>query len=172
MKGHTPRLSIGLPVYNGERYLAQVLDDLLAQTFADFEIIVSDNASTDRTPEICASRIKRDPRVRYFKNTRNVGAINNFNRVFHLSKAPLFKWVASDDVHRPTYLQKPSIFSIEMKTLFSPIALALLSTKAGTNLPTTTGLQVTSTLIPAYSRGPIPPASAKAIIPSCVFGKS
>lgn len=106
MKGHTPRLSIGLPVYNGERYLAQVLDDLLAQTFADFEIIVNDNASTDRTPEICASRIKRDPRVRYFRNTRNVGAINNFNRVFHLSKAPLFKWVASDDVHRPTYLQE------------------------------------------------------------------
>ena len=64
----SPRLSIGMPVYNAERYLAEALDGFLAQTFQDFEIIVSDNASSDRTAEICQSFAERDPRIRYFRN--------------------------------------------------------------------------------------------------------
>lgn len=102
---NSPLLSIGMPVYNAERYLAEALDGFLAQTFQDFEIIVSDNASSDRTAEICRSFADRDPRIRYFRNGRNLGAIPNFNRVFDLSRSPLFKWAAHDDLYHPRYLQ-------------------------------------------------------------------
>lgn len=102
---NSPRLSIGMPVYNAEPYLAEALDGFLAQTFQDFEIIISDNASSDRTAEICRSFVERDPRIRYVRNERNLGAIPNFNRVFELSRSPLFKWAAHDDLYHPRYLQ-------------------------------------------------------------------
>jgi glycosyltransferase involved in cell wall biosynthesis len=101
----TPRLSIGLPVYNAEEFLPQALDCLLAQTFENFEIIISDNASTDRTAQICREYASRDIRIRYLRNNRNLGAIANFNRTFALSTAPLFKWAAHDDLHRDIYLE-------------------------------------------------------------------
>jgi glycosyltransferase involved in cell wall biosynthesis len=100
-----PRLSIGLPVYNGEAFLQQAIDHLLAQTFCNFEIIISDNASSDRTSQICLQYASRDGRIRYVRNDKNLGAIANFNRTVELSRAPLFKWAAHDDVHRPTYLE-------------------------------------------------------------------
>src|SRR5262245_4895997 len=99
------RLSIGLPVYNGERFLPSALDSLLTQTFSDFELIICDNASADRTPQICETYRQRDHRVRYVRNERNLGAIANFNRVFELSAAPLFKWAAHDDLYRERYLE-------------------------------------------------------------------
>jgi glycosyltransferase involved in cell wall biosynthesis len=102
---HSPRLSIGLPVYNGERYLAETLDGFLAQTFQDFEIVVCDNASMDRTCEISRSYADRDPRVRYYRNEKNLGAIPNFNRAFELSRSPFFKWAAHDDQYHPRYLE-------------------------------------------------------------------
>ena len=92
-------------MYNGERFLAQALECLLAQTFGDFELVISDNASTDRTPEICHAYVQRDPRVRYVRNPLNLGSVPNFNRVFELSTAPLFKWAAHDDLHHETYLE-------------------------------------------------------------------
>lgn len=85
------RVSIGLPVYNGEQYLAKALDSLLAQTFTDFEVIISDNASTDRTSEICAAYLERDPRIRYYRNQQNIGAAPNFNRTFELATGMYFK---------------------------------------------------------------------------------
>jgi glycosyltransferase involved in cell wall biosynthesis len=100
-----PRLSIGLPVYNGEKFLPQALDCLLAQTFRTFEIIVSDNASTDRTWQICREYASRDTRIRYLRNDTNLGAIANFNRTFELSAAPLFKWAAHDDLYHSVYLE-------------------------------------------------------------------
>ena len=102
---HAPRLSIGLPVYNGERLLPQAIECLLAQSFGDFEIVIGDNASTDRTQEICQDYVRRDPRIRYVRHEHNLGAVANFNRVFELSAAPLFKWAAHDDLHRETYLE-------------------------------------------------------------------
>jgi glycosyltransferase involved in cell wall biosynthesis len=102
---HAPRLSIGLPVYNAEAFLPQALDCLLTQTFGDFEIIICDNASTDRTELICRDYAGRDPRVRFFRNPVNLGAIANFNRTFELASAPLFKWAAHDDLHRGDYLE-------------------------------------------------------------------
>lgn len=100
------RLSIGLPVYNGENFLEESLESILAQTFHDFELIISDNASTDRTESICLSFVERDPRVKYYRNERNIGAAPNFNRVFELSDNEYFKWVAHDDIHEPDFLEK------------------------------------------------------------------
>jgi glycosyltransferase involved in cell wall biosynthesis len=100
-----PELSIGLPVYNGEEFIAQALDCLLAQTFGNFELIVCDNASTDRTSQICRDYANRDARIRYFRNDCNLGAIANYNRTFELSAAPLFKWAAHDDLNDRIYLE-------------------------------------------------------------------
>ena len=100
------RVSIGIPVYNGETYLAETLDSLLAQSFEDFEIVISDNASTDRTPEICKHYQTKDPRIRCFRNARNIGAASNFNRTFELSRAPLFHGGACDDLYEPPFLER------------------------------------------------------------------
>jgi glycosyltransferase involved in cell wall biosynthesis len=103
----TPRVGIGLPVYNGEKHLAFALDSILNQTFGDFELIVSDNASTDRTEEICRDYARRDTRLRYIRNSENLGASRNYNRVFELSRArDYFRWNAHDDTIAPTHLEK------------------------------------------------------------------
>lgn len=100
-----PRVSVGLPVYNGERYLALALDSLLGQTFEDFELIISDNASTDATEEICRSYAARDSRIRYERSDVNRGAAWNFNHVFALSTGPYFRWACYDDLCAPTHLE-------------------------------------------------------------------
>lgn len=101
-----PRLSLGMPLYNAERYVAQAFEGLLAQDFADFEIVVSDNASTDRTWEICEEYARRDPRIRLYRNPENLGAAYNYNRTVDLARGPLFRWVAYDDVCAPTLLRR------------------------------------------------------------------
>jgi glycosyltransferase involved in cell wall biosynthesis len=102
-----PRVSIGLPVYNGERFIGGAVESLLAQTLTDFELVIVDNASTDRTGEICRAFAAGDPRVRYHRNERNVGLAPNWNLAFDLAcAAPLFKWAAHDDVHVPTFLER------------------------------------------------------------------
>jgi glycosyltransferase involved in cell wall biosynthesis len=93
-----PRVSVGVPVYNGERYLAETLNSLLAQTFGDFELIVCDNASSDRTEQICRAYAARDPRVRYVRNPRNLGAAGNYRRAFELSSGEYFRWANADDL--------------------------------------------------------------------------
>ena len=100
-----PKLSIGLPVYNAEQLLPQALDHILAQTFKDFELVICDNASTDRTSRICRDYAGRDARIRYVRNDRNLGANPNYNRTYELSAAPLFKWAAHDDLYQRTYLE-------------------------------------------------------------------
>ena len=99
-----PRVSIGMPVYNGERFVGQALESLLEQTFDDFEIIISDNASTDATGSICRAIAGRDERVRYHRNPENIGAAPNFNRVLTYARGPYFKWMAHDDVCCPDFL--------------------------------------------------------------------
>lgn len=101
-----PRVSIGLPVYNGERFLGHTLDSLLAQTYSDFELIISDNASTDRTPDVCRWYAGSDRRIRYFRNAQNLGAARNFNRVFELAMGEYFKWASADDVCQPDHLMR------------------------------------------------------------------
>src|SRR5215510_12797807 len=106
MTHHTPRISIGLPVYNGEKFLREALDSLLTQTFEDFELILSDNASTDETPAICRVYAAADKRVRYVRNAANIGVYRNFNRVFQLASGKYFKWAAADDVCQRDLLAK------------------------------------------------------------------
>jgi glycosyltransferase involved in cell wall biosynthesis len=99
-------VSVGVPVYNGEKYLAETLESLRAQSLRDFEIVISDNASTDRTGEICRSYQAKDSRVRYFRNEQNIGGALNFTRVFELSSAPLFHAGSCDDLYAPTFLER------------------------------------------------------------------
>lgn len=101
-----PAVTIGLPVYNGERYLRQSLDSLLAQTFTDFELIISDNASTDSTEQICREYARRDPRIRYVRQASNIGAGPNHNLLPPMARAPYFKWASHDDVYDPELLRK------------------------------------------------------------------
>jgi glycosyltransferase involved in cell wall biosynthesis len=101
MTRHTPRVTIGMPVYNGEKFLKEAIDSIMAQSFEDFELIISDNASTDRTQEICRACMARDKRIRYVRNEANIGVNRNFNRVFQLCSGEYFKWATADDVcHR------------------------------------------------------------------------
>lgn len=103
--GHTtPKVSIGLPVYNGEDFLKEALDSILSQTFKDFELVISDNASTDKTEEICLEYAAKDQRIRYYRNNQNLGAAWNYNRVFKLSNGKYFKWAAHDDICAPTFI--------------------------------------------------------------------
>jgi glycosyltransferase involved in cell wall biosynthesis len=92
-----PKVSVGVPVYNGEKYLPNALKRLLDQEFEDFELVVCDNASTDGTQEICRSFAEKDSRIRYFRNETNIGLAANHNRTFTLSRGEFFKWAASDD---------------------------------------------------------------------------
>jgi glycosyltransferase involved in cell wall biosynthesis len=106
LSASTPLVSIGMPIYNEGRYLPAALDSLLAQDFADFELIISDNASEDATGKICLEYAARDPRIYYYRNERNVGATENFNRVFRRSRGKYFMWAAGHDVWAPTYLSR------------------------------------------------------------------
>ncbi|MEM7541950.1 MAG: glycosyltransferase family A protein [Pseudomonadota bacterium] len=121
-----PTLSIGLPVYNGERLLAASLDSLLAQDFEDFEIVICDNASTDSTRLICENYLALDKRVRYVRNAENIGVFANYDRVLRLAKAPLFKWAACGDLCASDFLtacttvlfDRPEVVLVSPQTLF------------------------------------------------------
>jgi glycosyltransferase involved in cell wall biosynthesis len=105
MSTFAPQVSIGLPVYNGEPYLEQAIESILSQTWGDFELIISDNASTDRTAEICHIYEQRDPRVRHVRNAENRGAAFNYNQTVTLAQGQFFKWAAADDWIAPTFLE-------------------------------------------------------------------
>jgi len=106
MNQNIPRISVGLPVFNGENYLEEALSSILVQTYQDFEIIISDNASTDKTAEICRAYADKDSRIRYFRNKENRGGADNFNRVFELASGEYFKWAAHDDLCAPEFLEQ------------------------------------------------------------------
>lgn len=97
-------VGLGMPVYNGSRYVAAAIESVLSQSLADFELVICDNASTDETGEICRAYAARDERIRYFRNATNIGADPNFNRVFELSRGRYFKFVPYDDVLDPEFL--------------------------------------------------------------------
>jgi len=99
-------LTVGLPVYNSERYISQSIESLLNQTYRDFRLIISDNASTDGTAEICKAYASRDARIAYYRNDVNIGLSPNFNRVFALAESKYFKWATADDYWAPTLLAR------------------------------------------------------------------
>ncbi len=102
--GPRPRVTIGLPVYNGERFLAAAIDSLLEQDTEDFELLLADNASTDRTADICREAVAKDPRVRFLPADVNRGASWNFNRVVDVARGEYFKWAADDDLYAPGFV--------------------------------------------------------------------
>jgi glycosyltransferase involved in cell wall biosynthesis len=98
------KVTVGLPVFNAEKYLLQAIRSLLGQTFRDFELLISDNASTDDTQKICTEYAARDSRVRYVRNPENIGATANFVSVLKLANTPYFMWAAYDDLWSPNLL--------------------------------------------------------------------
>ncbi|MFC2075378.1 glycosyltransferase family 2 protein [Bdellovibrionota bacterium] len=101
-----PTVSIGFPLFNAEKYLRLSIESLLAQDFKDFELIVSDNCSTDNTFEICKEYAEKDSRIQLHKSDCNRGATFNFNYLFELARAPYFMWAAHDDMWEPSYIRK------------------------------------------------------------------
>lgn len=101
-----PKVSIGLPVFNGADFVGDAIKSIRAQTFADFELIICDNASTDDTEEICRSHAAEDDRIRYIRHSENLGASANFSHVFNESRGQYFKWHGHDDMLEPEYLEK------------------------------------------------------------------
>jgi len=106
MEHRRPRVSVGLPVYNGEEFLEEALGSLLAQTYRDFELIICDNASTDRTEAICRRCAADDSRVRYSRNSCNIGGNRNATLTFQLSSGEYFRFAGYDDLCAPTYLER------------------------------------------------------------------
>ena len=102
----SPIISLGLPVYNGAKFLSETLNSLVQQTFEAFTLTILDNASTDATEDICRDYLARDSRIRYRRQPVNVGLRRNFNEVFHVSEGKYFKWCTHDDVMGPTYLER------------------------------------------------------------------
>jgi len=92
-------LTIGLPVYNGESFIAGSVEALLGQTFEDFELIISDNASTDNTMDICRVYEKQDSRIRLVRQPRNLGLTPNHNFTLNEARGELFKWASHDDLY-------------------------------------------------------------------------
>jgi len=100
-----PRVTVGVPVYNGERYLACTLDSLLNQTVRDFVVVVGDNASTDGTAAIVRAYAARDARVRHVRHPRNLGAAANYSRLCEMAETEFFRWSAADDCSEPRFLE-------------------------------------------------------------------
>lgn len=139
-----PLVTVGLPAYNSERFIRRSIDSLLAQTFADFVLIISDNASTDGTPHICQKYVESDRRVRYFRNPTNIGNPRNFNRVFELTTTKYLKWSTTDDYWEPTFLER----ALEVMERDSTIALCypktyLVDAEAQTRTPYEDNLHLT-----------------------------
>jgi glycosyltransferase involved in cell wall biosynthesis len=138
-----PRVSVGLPVYNGERYVGEAIAAVLSQTFGDLELVISDNASTDGTREICEDFARSDQRVRYHRNPENLGAAPNFNRCFALAQpSEYFKWITYDDLMTDDFLER-CILALDRDAGVSLAFPALVHTDAEGN---TTGRQLQTDL--------------------------
>ena len=99
-------VSIGVPLYNAEKFIHKKLNSLLSQTHKNFELVISDNGSTDLTSKICQEYSKKDPRIVFFKQEKNIGAWNNFNFVLKKAKNEFFLWSAADDVILPEFIEE------------------------------------------------------------------
>jgi hypothetical protein len=130
-------VSVGLPIRNEEQYLAETLDGLLAQDYSNLEIVISDNASTDRTSEICRSYAARDPRISYHRQEHNGGAPENFNEAFRRSSGEYFTWASGHDRRAPSAIRN----CVEVLEARPEVILCyphtLLQTYAGTTVEVT-----------------------------------
>jgi glycosyltransferase involved in cell wall biosynthesis len=101
-----PRVSIGVPVFNGEEFIEAAVQSLLDQTYNDIELNILDNCSSDRTPSICRRLLSQNRHIRYYRNEKNIGAAANFNRTFAIAKGEYFKWAAHDDICDPKFIER------------------------------------------------------------------
>ena len=101
-----PKVCIGIPVYNGEKFLRIALDCLLNQSYENIEIIISDDTSTDSTKNICEEYMKKDSRIKYILQKENLGAFYNFNFVLTQAKSKYFMWAEVDDKWEPEFIEK------------------------------------------------------------------
>lgn len=147
MKNQSSKVSIGLPVYNGGRFLEEAIASVLAQTYENLELIISDNASTDETEAICRHYAAKDKRVKYFRSEKNYGASWNYNRTFELASGDYFRWHAADDVLAPELVEKSVqildsnpkvvlVFSWVLDIDGEGNELELKKSKLGSSLPT------------------------------------
>lgn len=121
-----PLVSIGVPIFNGEQFLSKTIDSILQQSYFNFELILCNNASTDLTEEICLEYKRKDSRVRYYSQKKNIGAAANYNYTFTLGNGKYFKWAAADDLLHEDYLLKcvdilennPDVVLAFSKTIF------------------------------------------------------
>ena len=102
----TPELTIGIPVYNGEKFLHSKINSILKLGYEDFEIIISDNASNDKTKEICELFLKQEEKIQYFHHEKNIGPVKNFEFILKKAKGKYFMWTAVDDVILPGFIEK------------------------------------------------------------------
>lgn len=116
------KISIGLPVYNGDKFIRNALDSILSQTFGDFELIISDNASTDSTSVICQEYMKKDPRIRYIRQENNMGGLWNLNFVLQEASYEYFMWAAVDDYWLSTFIEKNIMVLESDKTIVGSIS--------------------------------------------------
>lgn len=131
-----PTVSVGLPVYNGGKYLAEAIESILSQDFEDFELIISDNHSTDDTGDICRRYAEQDHRIQYYRQKANIGGRHNFLTVLGLSRTPFFMWASHDDLHEPSFIRQ-----CHMKlTSDEEIALVYPQTRLFTSDSTSIGL--------------------------------
>ena len=100
----SPRVTLAMPVFNGARYIRATIESILAQDFPDFELVITDNASEDATPDICREYEALDKRIRFVANAENLGAAPNYNRGLELARGDFMKWCAHDDLISPNYI--------------------------------------------------------------------
>ena len=134
MASRQPLVSLGIPVYNGEQFLHQALDALVAQTYEHLELIISDNASTDRTREICLAYAARDQRIKYYRNGTNIGVVANFRRVVELSSGEYFMWAAVDDLKPLTAVERCVKALVNNPRAVLTHGIVLVQTAGGDNL--------------------------------------
>jgi glycosyltransferase involved in cell wall biosynthesis len=106
MGAPSPKVSIGLPVYNGENVVSRAIEAALSQTYSDIELVISDNCSTDDTADVCRSYASRDRRIVYSRTTHNLGAAGNFARLPQIARGEFFKWLSHDDSMAPDFVEK------------------------------------------------------------------
>ena len=146
-----PLVSIGMPTYNGERWIRESLDSLLAQDYQHFELNISDNASTDRTGDICQEYVRKDDRIRYRRNPTNLGALYNFRHVLELSTGKYFMWAADHDLWDPSFISRcVSVLEAHSDVVLAyPRAMEIdREGRAGQDVP----VQVDTRSLPPYAR--------------------
>ncbi len=141
------RVTIGLPVYNGEQYLAEAVQSLLDQTYKDFYLIISDNFSTDSTQDLCKKFSEEDPRIIYHQHERNLGAAANFNHVVHSTRTEYFAWANHDDLWADTYLEQcVALLDNEKDAVLAYSAAAKIDEQGNRVARLTSGMDLNQTL--------------------------